>query len=286
MLIGAISANAVTLGPLAFSGAMLAVVAGTVTAFCIGSGLHRRGRASPEHALWLLLLLAVLAARAAYVVRWWPEYAAHPASIINLRDGGLSPWSGLVVLALGAMAIGWRRRPLRAPLVWSLLGGVMAWGFASLVVQRLAVSTNIPLPALVLHDLDGQPVPLRALSGRPTVINLWATWCGPCRREMPVLEAAQQRMPGVRFVFANQGESALQVRRFLGAEKLRLDHVLIDDGMQLSVRYNVRAYPATLFLDAQGHLRDSHMGELSAATLAESVGRLDRAAIPVSGASP
>ena len=286
MLIEAISANAVTLGPLAFSGAMLAVVAGTVTAFGIGSGLHRRGRASPERALWLLLLSAVLAARAAYVVRWWPEYAAHPVSIINLRDGGLSPWSGLVVLALGAMAIGWRRRPLRAPLVWSLLGGVVVWGFASLVVQRLAVSTNIPLPALVLHDLDGQPVPLRALSGRPTVINLWATWCGPCRREMPVLEAAQQRMPGVRFVFANQGESAVQVRRFLGAEKLRLEHVLIDDGMQLSVRYNVRAYPTTLFLDAQGYLRDSHMGELSAATLAESVGRLDRAAISVSGASP
>jgi thiol-disulfide isomerase/thioredoxin len=107
------------------------------------------------------------------------------------------------------------------------------------------------------------------------VINLWATWCVPCRREMPVLVEAQRTMPQVRFVFADQGESAGAVKQFLQAQPLTLQHVLIDENLQLSNYYNVRGYPTTLFIDARGRLRDTHIGELSRATLAERLQRIE-----------
>jgi thiol-disulfide isomerase/thioredoxin len=276
----------VTLGPLAFSAGVVALLAGVIAAFAIDGWLRRRGRVSVESALWLSLLLALLVARAVFVQRWWPEYIAHPWSMLNLRDGGLLAWPGLLALAVTTALIAWRRPPWRETLAWSVCGGVLVWGFISLTVQQLEATTRVPLPTMVLRDMDGHSVALHDLHGKPTVINLWATWCAPCRREMPVLALAQQRMPDVRFVFADQGESADAVRAFLSVQKLQLDNVVIDGGMQLSQYYSVRGYPTTLFLDAQGHLRDVHMGELSAATLAESLGRVTVTGLSNSGESP
>lgn len=276
----------VTLGPLAFSAGVVALLAGVITAFLVGGWMQRRGRASVEYALWLLLVLTLLVARAGFVLRRWPDYLAHPLDLVNVRDGGFLLMPAALALAVVTTLVAWRRRPLRVPLAWSVGAGVLVWGFVSLIVLRLNAASMAPLPALVLRDLDGRAVNLQDLRGRPLVINLWATWCGPCRRELPTLAQAQQRMRGVRFVFANQGESAGVVRAFMDAQGLRLDHVLVDDGMQLSQHYNARAYPTTLFLDAQGHLRDTHMGELSAATLAESLSHVIANAPPESGDTP
>ena len=278
--------SVVTLGPLAFSASVVALLAGVIVAFAIDGWLRRRGHVSVESALWLSLLLALVVARAAFVQLWWPEYIAHPWSILNLRDGGLLAWPGLLAFAVATVLIAWRRPLFRETLAWSVCGGVLVWGFISLTGQQLEATTRVPLPDMVLHDLDGHPSALHDLRGKPTVINLWATWCAPCRREMPVLALAQRQMPGVRFLFANQGESESVVREFLSAQKIQLDNVVTDGGMQLSQYYNVRGYPSTLFLDAQGHLRDVHMGELSAATLAESLGRVTATSPSDSGESP
>lgn len=278
--------SVVTLGPLAFSTGVVALLAGTITAFLVGRWFQRRGRVSVEYALWLLLALTLLSARVGFVLRRWPDYVAHPLDLVNVRDGGFLLLPAVLVLAVATALAAWRRRPLRVPLAWSVGAGVLMWGFVSLVALRLEAATTAPMPALVLHDLDGRAVKLQDLRGRPLVINLWATWCGPCRRELPTLALAQQRMPGVRFVFANQGESSSVVRTFVDAQGLRLDHVLLDDGMQLSQYYNARAYPTTLFIDAQGQLRDTHMGELSAATLAESLSHVIAKDPPESGDTP
>ena len=277
------STPVVVLGPLAFPAGIIAMLAGVVVTFLIAAWLQRRGGRATERTLWLLLALALFAARAAFVLRWWPEYLAQPMSMLNLRDGGFSPWAGLLALAVAAALIAWRQPALRAPLAWSAGGGVLVWGFASVVAQRLDAASNAPLPDLRLRDAGGQTVVLRDLRGKPMVLNLWASWCGPCRRELPVLARAQRQLPGVRFVFADQGESAGTVRAFLLAHKLPLEHVVIDDGMQLSQHYGARGYPTTLFLDAQGNLRDTHMGELSAATLAESLGHVTAVGSPASG---
>ena len=119
--------------------------------------------------------------------------------------------------------------------------------------------------------MDGTTVPLHSFSGRPLVINLWATWCPPCRREMPALMRAQQDNPDVEFVFVNQGESAETVRRFLAAEGLKIRNIVIDPARQLSDRTGSPGYPTTLFYDAAGKLRLRHVGELSQATVTEKI---------------
>lgn len=289
ILIAAPLMQVVPLGPFALPVAGLLVLAGLGTAMAVDGWLHRRGRASTEAMLWRLLLAGVVIARIAFVLRWWPEYAGHPLSVLDLRDGGLSPWAGLLAVLAGAAWVSWRRRPLREPLAWAVLGGVLVWGFGSLVAWRLAQAMDTPLPALVLHDLDDRPQPLQQLRGKPLVINLWASWCGPCRREMPVLAQAQQARTQVRFVFANQGESPAEVRAFLAANGLRLDGVLADPSSQLSQYFGVRGYPTTLFFDAQGSLRSMHTGELSPATLAAEVRHIipgaATTASPLSGVS-
>ena len=71
-------------------------------------------------------------------------------------------------------------------------------------------------------------VQLADYQGGPLVINLWATWCPPCRREMPVLENAQRMRPDVTFLFVNQAESMQSVSTYLATQGLNLDNVLFD----------------------------------------------------------
>lgn len=280
----------VPVGPLALSVSGLLLLAGLVTALAIGALMHRRGRPAVDGVLWWLLLAGVVVARAVFVARWWPLYAGHPLTILDLRDGGLAPWAGMATVLAGAFIVGSRRPALRGPLVWAVLGGVLVWSAGNLVLWRLAAATQQPLPALVLRDLDGREQPLRALRGEPVVINLWATWCGPCRQEMPVLAEAQRERDGVRFVFANQGESPAQIRAFLDATGLHLDDAIVDPFSQLSRDFNVRGLPTTLFFDARGTLRSTHTGALSRATLAAQLRHVTPAAaspLPaLSGVSP
>src|SRR3546814_7660724 len=84
------------------------------------------------------------------------------------------------------------------------------------------------LPDLQLVTLEERPAHLSSYMGTPVVLNLWATWCPPCRREMPVLEQAQTAFPDVAFVLINQGESAQQANMFLESEGLNLTDVLLD----------------------------------------------------------
>jgi thiol-disulfide isomerase/thioredoxin len=263
-----VSMHTVSLGPFAWTLTMALLLAGAIAALTIDSWLRRRGHASCERALWSLLLLALVVARAAFVVTWWSNYAVEPWSVLDLRDGGFSLPAGLVALILGAAIWVWRRPLLRTPLLGSLLGGALVGGFGLLVAARLDAATHAPLPAVVLRDLDDRPVPLHSLAGKPLVVNLWATWCPPCRREMPVLVRAQQEHGDVRFVFVDQGESAADVRAFLHSTGLRPDHMLLDPMQQLPQAFGTQAFPTTLWFDARGELRSVHVGALSPASLA------------------
>ena len=129
--------------------------------------------------------------------------------------------------------------------------------------------TGQELPALSFTSLEGGTVQLAELKGKPTVVNLWATWCPPCVREMPVLHQAQVDHPGVNFVFVNQGESAEKVGAWLQARKLPLRNVLMDRDGQTAAAFKQRALPLTLFFDAKGRLVSTRIGELLAATLTE-----------------
>ena len=113
------------------------------------------------------------------------------------------------------------------------------------------------------------PIRLDAFIGKPTVVNLWATWCGPCVREMPVLHQAQLDHPAVNFVFVNQGEQPERVGAWLKHRSLPLRNVLIDGKGEAGSAFDQRALPTSLFFDARGQWVATRIGELSRATLTE-----------------
>lgn len=221
-----------------------------------------------------MLVIGLLAARLAFIAAWFELYRADLWQIIDIRDSGFTPWAGVVAGVFVALWQGQRQVALRKPLMAGLVAGAVVWGSITGALH-LSQPDKPMLPTVVLTSLTGQQVHLAGLAnGQPLVVNLWASWCPPCRREMPVLAAAQQKQPGVRFVFANQGEEAAAALRYLDTSKLALSNVVLDPRAELGKAIGSRALPTTLFYDASGQLVGTHLGELSAASLASQLKKL------------
>lgn len=221
-----------------------------------------------------MTLIGLIAARLGFVLTWRSRYMDNPWSIIYISDGGFLLWTG----ALAALAFAvWKLR--REPTLWRPLGaatcvGCLVWvgaGTALTLTQR----ANVSMPDAKLVRLDGGTVRLAQLSNEPMVVNLWATWCPPCRREMPMLAAAEQRHPGVTFVFVNQGQGRTAIRNYLRSENLQLTHVLLDATGAIGQSSGSGVLPTTLFYDASGRLVDTHIGMLTAASLAATLQQFD-----------
>ncbi|MDD0974088.1 TlpA disulfide reductase family protein [Pseudomonas fontis] len=266
----------VNLGPVAIALDHLLLLLALGLATLVGWRVAKRGGDNPESTLFSLFLIGLLAARVGFVLSYWSMYREDLLQIVDIRDGGFLGWAGLLAVVLGALWYGWRRVALRRPLGWGLLSGALFWLLASWASQIYEQGTQ--LPNLTLRDAQGQSVALERYRGRPLVINLWATWCPPCRREMPVLQQAQDEFPDVHFVFVNQGETPQIVTTFLATTGLNLSHVLFDAGGQLAQQVGSMALPTTLFYDAEGRLVGSHLGELSRASLRHALGAIDRSA--------
>lgn len=200
-------------GPLALGVNHVLLLGSLLLATLVGWWVGRRHGGNPERQLFRMLLLALLVARLAFVLVYAEFYREAPWRVIDIRDGGFIAWPGLLAgLALGAWYL-WRDAGLRRPLSLGLGAGLLLWVGGSFVLHALEQGTR--LADLQLQDEQGATVNLRDYAGQPLVVNLWATWCPPCRREMPVLMQAQQREAGVTFLFVNQGESAQQIADYL-----------------------------------------------------------------------
>ncbi|MFJ5483720.1 prolipoprotein diacylglyceryl transferase family protein [Pectobacterium actinidiae] len=216
------------------------------------------------------LFVGLVAARLGYITSWWSEYSSAPLSMLAIGDGGFNWWLGMLAAFVFLL---WRTRSmpaLRRPAFAGVASGLLAWTLAGGALTLLQRSAP-PLPDLQLTTLDARSVSLSSYAGRPTVVNLWATWCPPCRREMPAFQQAQETFPGVAFVLVNQGESSQVIRTFLQREGLVLEHVLLDPPSRAMQALGARGLPTTLFFDAQGRLVDSHMGELTTARMKDTL---------------
>ncbi|NER60860.1 TlpA family protein disulfide reductase [Pseudomonas sp. MAFF212428] len=264
----------VNLGPLTLALDHLLLLCALGLATLVGWRVAKRGGDNPESTLFRLFLIGLLCARLGFVLRYWPMYAEDPLQIVDIRDGGFMPWAGLCAVLIGAVWAGWRQASLRRPLGWGLFSGALFWLLASWASHLYERGTQ--LPSLSLRDAQGRSVALDTHRGRPLVINLWATWCPPCRREMPVLQQAQHDYPHVTFLFVNQGETPQIVTNFLATTGLNLSHVLFDTGGHLAQQVGSMALPTTLFYDTDGRLVGSHLGELSRASLRHALEPFDR----------
>jgi thiol-disulfide isomerase/thioredoxin len=241
----------------------------------VGRWVGRHQKTGIGHVLIDMFWVSLVAARLAFVVSWFELYSSAPWSLLDIRDGGYTPWAGLLAAACMGIWRGWRHPALHKPLLWGVAAGALAWGVMSATLDSMGNNSKQTLPTLTLLTLAAQPTTLAEVAqGQPLVVNLWASWCPPCRREMPVLAAAQQQEKEVTFVFANQGEDATTVFRYLQASQLDLKNVVFDARASLGHAIGSTALPTTLFYDADGRLVDTHLGELSKASLASQLAKL------------
>ena len=262
-----------TLGTFAIALNHLLLISALALATFVGWRVAKRGGDNPESVLFSLFLIGMLAARIGFVAAYWVHYRNDPWQIIDLRDGGFLAWPGVIVVLLATLYRGWRRPGLRRPLGFGVASGLAFWLLATFSLSIYEQGTR--LPEIALRNAAGETVQLADYKGGPLVINLWATWCPPCRREMPVLENAQQQRPDLTFLFVNQAESMQSVATFLETQGLSLTNVLFDGGGRLSQAVGSMALPTTLFYSPEGRLLGSHLGELSDASLARALENFD-----------
>ncbi len=265
--------DAIQLGPLVVPIQIALLASGVLLANAVAAWFHRFRGQDVGPILWKMTLIGIAVARLTFVLRHNGIYFEAPMSIIDFRDGGFDGLAGFAAAFVVGVEFTRRRAMTRRPLtVATLLGCVVFFGGAS--INQALTPADALIPPVDVRRLDGSTLSLNNFVGRPLVVNMWATWCPPCRREMPVLTSAQQAYPEIEFVYVNQGESAETVQRYLTAQGLEMRNVVIDPAKQLSARTGSSGYPTTLFYDAKGRLAIRHMGELSAATLKDKINQL------------
>ena len=182
----------------------------------------------------------------------------------------------LVIGARLAVADPNLRRFEAGALAVGVLVGVLAYtsviGIVRLDLAPGSVRVGDPVPAFALRTLGGSEVAFADVRGRVVVLNFWATWCPPCRREMPALNAVHRSYAGndVAVIGVDVGERAEVVERFL--ERTPVDYqIWIDpsrgDGgdraNELLGRFGGVGLPTTVFIDQDGIVRKIRVGELS-----------------------
>lgn len=140
-----------------------------------------------------------------------------------------------------------------------LLLGAMFSGlllFSPVHARDLQVYKSGATPPLVLKDLNGKTHDLKQYRGKVVLINFWATWCPPCRAEMPSMQRLKNKMAGKPFVIlaVDMGETEAEVKAFLPQVKTDFPVLMDKDGRALKA-WKVFAFPTSYLVDAQGKIR-------------------------------
>lgn len=262
--------NAVVVGPFIFSAHQFAALVGILVFIVLTAILA--WRVDPAIGKWSgwALIGGLVAARAGHVALHWHSFIEGPWRIFAVWQGGFQPIAGFVGVLLASVFF---IRSVKAG-----VSAIAALGLSALVAVGITQLTKATLgqiaPTVALQQIQGPPLAISEMIGKPIVVNLWASWCPPCRREMPLLAKAAASRDDVVFLFVNQGEGTPTILSYLASQQLKLDHILLDSLMQVPRHYRTLGLPTTLFLRADGTLAAIHMGEISPETLDANIGKL------------
>ena len=184
-----------------------------------------------------------------------------------------------------------RNRSVRSRgIIFGLIGILVLVGLAYLVTIPAAPTVSTPAepldlevapvqgalaPEFSLISLEGDQVSLADLRGHPVLINFWATWCAPCRIEMPHIQDRFERYADQGFVIlaVDFDEPAGQVEAFRDELGLTFD-ILLDPGAEVQELYRNRSYPTTFFVDEQGVIQVQHIGVMTEGQLDENLAKI------------
>jgi len=158
----------------------------------------------------------------------------------------------------------WRRLAVIVVVLVAIAGAVGLLSPAARADTLTLVPWREPsTPPLALMDRDGRSRTLADYRGTVVLLNFWATWCEPCRAEMPSMQRLKERLAGRPFAVlaVNYGESDRRIAEFL--EPLALDlTVLLDPGQSASRAWRVRVLPTSFLVGADGRVRYSVVGQV------------------------
>ena len=136
------------------------------------------------------------------------------------------------------------------------LACLVAW-----VGSAESASVTAPAPNFTLKSLAGKNIKLSELTGNVVLVNFWASWCGPCRQEMPLLNAIHKKYAPLGFTVLgiNVEEQVANARSFITERPVDFP-ILLDAKNQVSKLYHVVAMPTTVVIDRDGKIRFIHQG--------------------------
>lgn len=169
-----------------------------------------------------------------------------------------------------------RRLPLRHLVVAAVLPLLLLALLGATLLLRGTGATPTAIgaqaPEFSLADLEGNPIHLADLRGRPVIVNFWASWCGPCVEEFPLLREAAARHAGdglvvIGVVYRDRSEPAREFMERNGATWV----AAMDPGERVAEAYGILGPPETFFIGRDGTIVARQFGQFSAASLDEKV---------------
>lgn len=289
--------DAINIGPLVVPflrlGAVLALALGAWVAHLTARRWELDAGRVGRTAEWSLYAF-LIGARAGFVAANWSAFVDAPWTALYVWQPGYLPVVGVIAAALVVAARLTRvsrgvRRSEAAALGVGALVAVVAYagviGVGQIDLGSGSTRVGDPVQDFSLRDLEGREVGFADIRGQAVVLNFWATWCPPCRREMPALDAVYEayRGDGVVIVGVDVGERPAVVQRYIAETPVHYPIWVdapagesADRTAELHRRFGGVGLPTTVFISRDGVVRKIRVGELSRAVIENEVEALLR----------